>query len=74
MTEAARGVGLKKVVLCDNESYYITDEDSRDLQKISPGLARLVRDCGCKSPTHFVCPLCGQIAPLRLRRLHCCRR
>ncbi|MGC8863787.1 MAG: hypothetical protein ACP5R5_13580 [Armatimonadota bacterium] len=63
---------MKKLVLCDLQTYYIEDEDLETLKAISPGLARLVRDTDCTEATHFVCKLCGQISPVKLRKLHEC--
>lgn len=63
---------LKRVVLCDDHCYYITDQDAEKLKAVSPGLARLVRDADGQQATHFVCEKCGQIPPLKLRDLHRC--
>ncbi len=63
---------MKKVVICDNHAYHITDEDFRKLKVLSPGSARLARKSDAETPTHFVCDSCGQIYPLKLRSLHSC--
>ena len=65
---------MKKILLCDDSAYYVTDEDVDKLKRLAPGLARLVRECEDRAVTHFVCELCGQIAPLKLRGLHKCFR
>ena len=63
---------LKKLVLCDEQAYYIGDEDFETLKRISPGLARLGRETDRTRGTHFVCGQCGQICPVKLRELHDC--
>ena len=63
---------MKKIILCDEQCYYINDDDAEKLSRISPGLARLVRDADSHTATHFVCELCGQICPVELRELHDC--
>ena len=65
---------LKKLTLCDEQCYYIEDEDAEKLSRISPGLSRLVRDAGNHTATHFVCESCGQICPVKLQDLHDCRQ
>lgn len=64
---------MKRVMLCDNHCYHITDEDFEVLKRVSPGYARLVKDSDAKSPTHFVCEHCGQMPPVKLRKLHNCQ-
>ena len=66
--------GMKRIRLCDDNGYYVTDEDADKLKQLSPGIARLVRECEDCAVTHFVCELCGQIAPVKLRGLHKCFR
>ncbi len=63
---------MKKLVLCDQQAYYIENEDFEALRTISPGLARLVREADHELATHFVCAGCGQVCPLKLRELHDC--
>ena len=63
---------MKKIILCDNIAQHITEEDFEMLKFLSPGTARLVSESDNKKPTHFVCPKCGQVAPVRLKKLHCC--
>lgn len=65
---------VKRVVLCDNHAYYISDEDYEILKRAAPGYARLAKDADGQAVTHFVCAKCGQIAPLKLRKIHDCRR
>lgn len=65
---------MKKLVLCDKHAYYISDEDYEILKRVAPGYARLAKDAADHVITHFVCAECGQIAPLRLKKLHDCRR
>ena len=65
---------MKRVVLCDNHYYHISDDDYEVLKRVSPGYARLAQDSEGDALTHFVCELCGQIAPLKLREVHDCRR
>jgi len=64
---------MKELVLCDKQVYYIAESDYEILRRLSPGLARMVRDSDSTSATHFVCEHCGQICPLKLRKLHVCR-
>ncbi|MCE5198270.1 MAG: hypothetical protein ABFD54_13420 [Armatimonadota bacterium] len=64
---------MKKIVMCDEHAYHITDEDYETLKAVSPGYARLVEESESPEPSHFVCGLCGQVAPLKLRELHNCR-
>lgn len=64
---------MKRVVLCDNHCYHISDEDGEILKAISPGLARLVRESDNPEATHFVCERCGQVPPIKLRKLHKCQ-
>jgi len=63
---------MKKILLCDDNGYYVADEDVDKLRRLAPGLVRLVRECEDRAATHFVCELCGQIAPVKLRGLHKC--
>jgi len=63
---------VKKLLLCDEQAYYIGDDDFETLKAISPGLARLVRETERRTATHFVCGQCGQICPVKLRELHEC--
>ena len=63
---------MKKLVLCDEQAYYIEDEDFETLKVVSPGLARLVRETDHAAATHFVCGQCGQVCPVKLHRLHEC--
>ena len=65
---------VKRLVLCDSHCYHISDEDYEILKRISPGYARLVRDSDNKEATHFVCEHCGQVAPVKLRNLHQCKK
>jgi hypothetical protein len=65
---------VKRIVLCDNHCYHISDEDYEILRLVSPGYARLAKDGDGQAVTHFVCQTCGQIAPLKLREVHDCRR
>lgn len=60
-------------MLCDSHCYVMTEQDFEVLARVSPGYARLARDCDGGKPTHFVCEHCGQIPPLKLRPLHNCR-
>ncbi len=64
---------LKKLVLCDEQHYHIEDQDVETLKRVSPGLARLVHESEHNAATHFVCGNCGQICPIKLRKLHECR-
>lgn len=64
---------MKRVVLCDNYCYHISDEDYEVLRRISPGYARLAKESDGDELTHFVCEHCGQFAPLKLRAVHDCR-
>lgn len=63
---------LKKVALCDDYCFFITEADAEVLRRLSPGLFRLVKDCDAQSATHFVCEACGQLSPVKLRHLHKC--
>jgi len=63
---------MKKLVLCDQQAYHIEDADFETLKRMTPGLARLVREADHGEATHFVCGRCGQICPVKLRRLHQC--
>lgn len=65
-------ISVKRVVLCDNHCYHITDEDYHILKRVSPGYARLAKESDDEPATHFVCESCGQIAPIKLRKLHDC--
>jgi len=60
--------------MCDNYLCHISDEDHEVLKRVAPGYARLAKDGDGEAVTHFVCPQCGQIAPLKLRRIHDCQR
>ncbi len=64
---------VKRIVLCDNHCYIITDEDFDVLERISPGYARLAKDSAGTTATHFVCERCGQMPPLKLKPLHKCQ-
>lgn len=59
-------------MLCDNYCYLITDEDFEALRRVSPGYARLAKESDSDAPTHFVCEHCGQMPPLKLKKLHDC--
>lgn len=65
---------IKRIELCDDGAYYVTESDVETLRRLAPGLARLVKDCRQLRATHFVCADCGQIAPVKLRGLHKCFR
>ena len=65
---------VKTVVLCDNHAYHISDEDYDTLKLVAPGYARLAKDGDDQAVTHFVCAQCGQIAPLKLRKVHDCQQ
>lgn len=65
---------VKTVVLCDNHCYHISDEDYETLKRVAPGYARLAKDGDGQAVTHFVCAQCGQIAPLKLKKVHDCSR
>jgi len=65
---------MKDILTCGGYNYVITDQDHSILLTISPNFARLARESDQAEPTHFVCELCGQIAPVRLRELHICVR
>ncbi len=67
-------MNVKELVLRDRQSYRISERDFKVLKRLSPGLARLVRDSDCNMATHFVCKNCGQISPIKLRELHQCQR
>lgn len=64
---------MKKLLMCDDYAHHITDEDYEKLKAVSPGYARLAKESDSDAPTHFVCEVCGQVPPLRLRELHDCR-
>lgn len=63
---------MKALPICDDTCYYIGDSDYEALKRISPGLARLIKDADGHTATHFVCETCGQICPLALQELHDC--
>lgn|GEM_PF-2127662 len=65
---------VKQLVLCDQHCYYISDEDHEVLKRVAPGYARLAKDGDGQAVTHFVCAKCGQIAPIKLQKIHDCRR
>ena len=65
---------MKKLALCDGQAYYIEDVDLEVLKRVTPGLARLVREADRAAATHFVCQQCGQVCPVELRELHDCGR
>ncbi|MCL5102504.1 MAG: hypothetical protein M1133_00120 [Armatimonadetes bacterium] len=64
---------MKKLLMCDEHAYHITDEDYEKLKTISPGYARLAKESDNSDPTHFVCEICGQVPPLKLREMHECQ-
>jgi len=63
---------MKKITMCDEVAYYITDEDFEKLKLVSPGVARLAKESDSPQRTRFVCEHCGQLPPLALKELHNC--